>query len=486
MTAKAISILGTSSHVGKTWVVAGLCGLFADRGIRVAPFKAQNMSLNAYITDEGFEMSYAQALQAWSAGLEPSVLMNPVLLKPETGSRSQLIVNGVVHGPYESGHFRDKRDELFAVVRDSYDELARQYDVILVEGAGSPVELNLMQTDLSNIRLAEYADASIVLVGDIDRGGIFASLYGTTALLPPQARNRLKGILVNKFRGDITLFDEGIRMLRELTGVPVLGVIPYVEMPFPQEDSLGVPWGGRKEGHITICVVRLPFMSNFTDYDPFLFEPEVNLFYSATPPSLRPAMIIIPGSKNTLSDLTWLKATGWEDSIGRWAQEGTMVAGICGGFQMMGASVQDPLGMEGAAAAMSGLGLLPIDTVLRPRKVTRQIHGRAVARPYRGHIILGYEQHMGETRPVSGSSFNFGPLIVLDDHTDGLINVEGNLWGTYIHGIFHNTEFRHAVIRQLGGHGIMTENPFDRVIRQWKEVIAKHVDLATLFRLVGG
>ncbi len=485
MSARALSILGTSSHVGKTWIVAGFLGVLADQGIRVAPFKAQNMSLNAYITDEGLEISYAQALQAWSAGIQPSVLMNPVLLKPETGSRSQLIVNGVAQGPYDSQHFRDKRDSLFTIVRQAYDQLAQQYDVIVMEGAGSPVELNLMRTDLSNTRLAEYADASIVLVGDIDRGGIFASLYGTVALLPAEARRRLKGLIVNKFRGDFTLFDEGIHILEELTGVPVLGVIPYVELPFPQEDSLGVSDSEKPNALITICVVRLPYMSNFTDFDPFRMEPQVNLIFSDRPPGKRPDMIIIPGSKNTLSDLDWLKKQGWQNSIVGWAQEGSMVAGICGGFQMMGTDVADPLGVEGNVAASSGLGFFPLKTELAPNKITRQVQGQVLAGPYKGHEIWGYEQHMGETRRVKESLFPFAPLIGLNDHTDGLINSEGKLWGTYIHGIFHNTAFRHAIIEELGGQGMMTENPFKPIITQWKEVIAKHVDLATLFRLVG-
>ncbi len=484
MTAQAISILGTSSHVGKTWIVAGMCGVLADQGIRVAPFKAQNMSLNAYITDEGFEISYAQALQAWSAGLEPNVLMNPVLLKPETDSRSQLILNGIVQGPYDSRHFRDRRDELFAVIRRAYDELARQYDIIIVEGAGSPVELNLMQTDLSNIRLAEYADASIVLVGDIDRGGIFASLYGTQALLPLEAKQRLKGLIVNKFRGDFTLFGDGVDILQKLTGVPVLGLIPFVDIPFPQEDALGVSGSEKSDAHITICIVRLPFMSNFTDFDPLRMEPEVNLIYQVTPPGTRPDMIIIPGSKNTLSDLAWLRRRGWQDKILIWAQEGTMVAGICGGFQMMGVKVRDPLGIEGSIVASSGLGLFPVETVLTSNKTTRQVQGHALAAAFHGATIRGYEQHMGETRPVA-ELLSFSPFIALEDHSDGLINQVGNLWGTYIHGIFHNTTFRHAMIHQLGGQGMMTENPFNRVITEWKEVIAEHVDLATLFRLVG-
>ncbi|SMC01845.1 adenosylcobyric acid synthase (glutamine-hydrolysing) [Sulfobacillus thermosulfidooxidans DSM 9293] len=484
MTARALSILGTSSHVGKTWIVAGLCRLLVDQGIRVAPFKAQNMSLNAFITSEGHEMSYAQAIQAWSARLSPRVEMNPILLKPETTSRSQLIVRGQVQGPYESRHFRDNRDELFKIVQQAYDELAQQYDVIIIEGAGSPVELNLMHTDLSNIRMAEYADASMILVGDIDRGGIFASLYGTAKLLPAFARHRLKGLIVNKFRGDITLFDDGIRLLEEITAVPVLGVIPYVDLAFPEEDSLGVPEPITPKNQITIWVVRLPYMSNFTDFDPFRFEPDVNLLFSSTPPGSRPDMIIIPGSKNTLADLAWVKESGWADSIKYWASHGTMVAGICGGFQMMGQKVDDPLGIEGMVKGDFGLGLLPIRTVLGPYKVTKQVQGTGLALPWKNQVVSGYEQHMGETTLVKPDDHSFTPLLALDGYTDGLVSSSGRIWGTYLHGIFHNTAFRHTVINLLGGHGVMTENPFDVIINQWKEVMAEHVDLSALLRLV--
>lgn len=486
MTARALSILGTSSHVGKTWITAGLCRLLADEGIQVAPFKAQNMSLNAYVTDDGLEMSYAQAIQAWSARIAPNVLMNPILLKPETTQRSQLIVRGRVQGPYDSGHFREHRDALFAVVQDAYDQLARHYDVILIEGAGSPVELNLMQTDLSNLRLAEYADSRVILVGDIDRGGLFASLYGTVKLLPSKAQTRLSGLLVNKFRGDMTLFNEGVRILEDLTTVPVLGVIPYVPLAFPQEDSLGVPTNTSQTGHITIGVVRLPYMSNFTDFDPFRFEPDVNLVFLASPPGKRPDMIIIPGSKNTLADLAWIQKTKWDECLMRWAREGTMIAGICGGFQMMGELVADPLGIEGPPHDDRGLGFFPIQTILGRYKTTRQVVGKGMEGPWKDQMISGYEQHMGETVILDMDDSPYRPLLAIEDHTDGLMTSSAQIWGTYLHGVFHNAQFRHTIINQLGGQGVLTDSPFDVVINQWKEVIAQHVDLSALLRLVGG
>lgn len=488
MTAKALSVLGTSSHVGKTWMVAGLCRVFRDRGIRVAPFKAQNMSLNAYITREGAEISYAQALQAWSAGIAPHRDMNPILLKPQSAQQSQLIVHGQVQGAYGTHHFRYNRDELFRAVTESYDRLAAQYDVVIIEGAGSPVELNLMHTDLSNVRMAEYADADMILVGDIDRGGIFASLYGTVALLPETVQTRLKGLIINKFRGDATLFTEGVQILQSLTHQPVLGVVPHVPLQFPEEDSLGVPQGGKGSARVTVVVPTLPYMSNFTDFDPLRMEPDVDVIFTSDLPSEPPDLVVVPGSKNTLADLAWLKRSGWSDAIKKWAYEGIMVAGICGGYQMLGESVRDPLGVESHALPQEdGLGLLPIETVLTETKITRQVSGFVCAGPWQGEHVHGYELHMGDTTRVeSQNQTRYAPLFSLDDRSDGLTTEDGHIWGTYLHGVFHNPEFRHRIIRQLGARSLLAGDVFESVIRQWKEVIEQYVDIAALIRLVGG
>ncbi len=488
MRARALSVLGTSSHVGKTWMVAGLCRVLRDRGIAVAPFKAQNMSLNAYIAADGAEMSYAQALQAWSAGVAPHADMNPVLLKPESPQQSQLIVQGQAQGAYGSRHFRENRDELFSAVTESYDRLARQYDVVIIEGAGSPVEMNLMNTDLSNLRMAEYADAQMVLVGDIDRGGIFASLYGTALLMPEAARARLRGIIVNKFRGDRTLFADGVAILENLVSVPVLGIVPHVPLSFPEEDSMGVPRAPDGRGSVAVAVPALPYMSNFTDFDPLRMEPDVNLMFRQELPSRPPDMVVIPGSKNTLADLAWLKRSGWSDAIKAWAGEGVMVVGICGGYQMLGESVHDPQGVEGySPLPADGLGLLPIRTVLAAEKVTRQVSGFATAGPWQGQHVRGYEMHMGETSLVEYSGVRrFASLFSLEDNPDGLSSADGQIWGTYLHGVFHNTELRHAIIRQLGGRALLAGDLFEQVIRQWKEVIENNVDIPAILHLVGG
>ncbi len=470
-------------------MVAGICRIFAERGLRVAPFKAQNMSLNSFVAPGGLEMSYAQALQAWAARIHPDSDMNPILLKPEGLLRSQLVVRGKVQGSYGSRNFLENRDELFEIATQAYDRLAELYDVIIIEGAGSPVELNLMRTDLSNLRMAEHADAAALLVGDIDRGGIFASLYGTMQLMPEASRRRVQGLVVNKFRGDRTLFADGEKILEELTGIPVLGVVPYAPLEFPQEDSVGIPPYDPKSvgAGIPIVIVSLPYMSNFTDFDPLRMEPSLHISFRRYVPSQTPAMIIIPGSKNTLADLDWLKRSGWADAIKTWASEGVSIAGICGGYQMMGETLFDPDGVEGFSQHVEeGLKLLPVRTVLAPEKTTRQVSGFASSGPWREQRVQGYEIHMGETAVIPrGGTQHFAPLFYLEGREDGLVSSQGQIWGTYLHGVFQNAEFRHTMIGRLGAHLVMEGNPLELVLEQWKEVIQSNVDISALLRLVG-
>lgn len=483
--AKSLSILGTSSNAGKSLITAGLCRILSREGVSVAPFKAQNMALNAFVTADGGEIGYAQAFQARAAGILPTRDMNPILIKPEADMHSQLIVRGRVRGRYHSRDFLGTRDALFAEVKESFDRVRQLYDVVLIEGAGSPVELNLMEGDLANLRMAAYADANMLLVGDIHRGGIFASMWGTVALMPQISRMRLKGLIVNKFRGDPTLFDEGIHQLQQLTEVPVMGVVPWTPLPLPEEDSAGLD----EQPHVTgdgasIVVVRLPHMSNFTDFDALRAEPHVSLQFCRTPPRQRPVAVILPGSKTTVSDLEWLHTSGWARVLTEWADGGTMVVGICGGYQMMGRGVVDEHGVEGPAGqSCSGLNFIPAWTALSPNKITRPRHGAVMARGWDRVAISGYEIHAGDTR-VEGPSHS---LLHLDDPNavDGWVSSNGQIWGTYVHGLFDGAAFRRQFLKQLGICPGEAADPVADALDAWEEVLRRHVNLTALFHMVG-
>ncbi|MDA8194744.1 MAG: cobyric acid synthase [Thermaerobacter sp.] len=484
--ARNLSILGTSSNAGKSLITAGLCRILAREGVRVAPFKGQNMALNAFVTADGGEIGYAQAFQARAAGLLPTRDMNPVLIKPEADMHSQLIVRGEVRGRYHSRDFRGKREELFEEVATSFDRLASEYEVILLEGAGSPVELNLMEGDLANLRMAAYADAEMLLVGDIHRGGIFAAMWGTVALMPPESRRRLKGLIVNKFRGDASLFADGATRLAELTGVPVAGVVPWTPLVLPEEDSAGLD--DREEPSTSgapVVVVRLPHISNFTDFDPLRAEPGIQLAFRRSPPRERPRAVIIPGSKTTLHDLNWLHVAGWSDVLRRWAAAGTVVLGICGGYQMLGCSVADPLGVEGPVGGQcSGVGLVPADSIMQPRKTTRQRVGRVVAAGWEPVAVKGYEIHAGITTPRVGQH---RPWLRLEGPRaeDGWHSADGRVFGTYLHGLFDAPGFRREFLSKLGVSSGLLADPVEEALDVWEEVLRRHVDLATVFRLVG-
>jgi len=480
-----LAILGTSSHVGKSVITAGICRVLARRGIRVAPFKAQNMALNAYVTASGGEIGYAQALQAWAAGIDPSVDMNPILIKPEPGHRAQLIVQGTVAGQLQAEDYRGSRDRLFDVVKASYERLAAQYDMIVIEGAGSPVELNLMEGDLANLRMARLADARIVLVGDIDRGGIFAQLYGTLKLLPEADQTRVGGVLVNKFRGQRALFDAGVHQLEALLDRPVLGVIPWTDFRLPEEDSVGLADRAesvRSPRQIRWTVVRLPHISNFTDFVPLAHEPAVWLEMVDRPPDTMPDVVVLPGSKATVADLRWLWETGWVRTIQTWAAAGVTVLGICGGYQMLGESVSDPTGMEGRAGSQPGLGLIPARTRLFPPKITRQVAGTVRAPGWLPTPVTGYEIHNGRTEVTPGLE---RPWLQLAGEPDGWCAPDGRILGTYLHGLFDHVSFRQAFLARLGINRFGPADPLESALTHLEEVIREYVDWPTLDRLVG-
>lgn len=445
MMAKNIMIQGTMSNVGKSILCAGLCRIFKQDGYRVAPFKSQNMALNSFITEAGGEMGRAQVVQAEAAGIAPDVRMNPILLKPTTDVGSQVIVNGVVQGNMRAMEYYKRKREFIPAVMEAYHALAQENDIMVIEGAGSPAEINLKQEDIVNMGFAKLVDAPVLLVGDIDRGGVFAQLYGTVALLEEEERARIKGTIVNKFRGDRSILDPGLKILEELCGVPVAGVIPYTYVDIDDEDSLSERFS-RREGRklLDIAVIRLPRISNFTDFSPFERYENVSLRYVEKVADLhQPDMILLPGTKSTIADLQWLRQSGWEAAIQKAAAAGTLVFGICGGYQMLGRSVSDPEQVEAAGVTeIAGLGLLPVDTVFRGEKVQRQTRGCFANIPgmlstLNGADYEGYEIHMGR----SGEAL---PVVIGN----------GTVYGSYVHGIFDAPEVAdrvlQAVCRQKG------------------------------------
>ena len=438
--AKNIMIQGTMSNAGKSLLTAGLCRIFKQDGYRVAPFKSQNMALNSFITKNGAEMGRAQVVQAEAAGIEPDVRMNPILLKPTTDVGSQVIVNGQVQGNMRAMEYYRRKREFIPAVMEAYNSLAQEYDIIVIEGAGSPAEINLKATDIVNMGLAELVDAPVLLVGDIDRGGVFAQLYGTIALLEPQEQQRIKGTIVNKFRGDRAILQPGIDILEKICGVPVAGVIPYTHVDIDDEDSLSTRFhtgDGRKD--IDIAVVKLPRISNFTDVSPLERFESVSVRYIERPDQLhQPDMILLPGTKSTIADLLWLRQSGMEAAICQQAARGCIVFGICGGYQMLGASVRDPLGVEAAGVTeIKGMGLLPMDTVFQGEKVQQQTSGVFGEIPGALHSLsgmgyTGYEIHMGRSQQ------QLAPLVN-----------QGNVYGSYIHGIFDGAGIAQAIIGDL-------------------------------------
>lgn len=484
---------GTGSDVGKSIIAAAFCRIFRQDGFCPAPFKAQNMALNSYATPEGLEIGRAQAVQAEAAGIPCHTDMNPLLLKPQSDHTSQVVLNGRPIGNRNAYDYfrREGREELRQEVCRAYDRLAARYNPIVLEGAGSISEINLRDSDLVNLPMALHAGADVVLVGDIDRGGVFASVYGSLQLLRPHERERVKGILINKFRGDIRLFESGIRMLEELCGIPVLGVIPYYKDIYIEEEdsvSLAAKSMQAERGKVNVAVVLLRHVSNFTDFDALERDPRVHLFYTNNVDELSKAdLIILPGSKSTLADLHELRRNGVAQAIIRARREGASVLGICGGFQMMGQEVLDPDHIEGDIERLPGLGLLPVTTRMTAEKVTRQIRFR-LAVDDDGREMEGYEIHMGHTCPVAGSDDR--PLNrFADGHTDGCF-VDSACMGTYVHGILDNVAFIDFLLRPFAGKLEQAASDFD--YRRFKEEqydklaahVRSHVNLPLVYQIL--
>ena len=471
--AKTLMVQGTASTVGKSMLVTGLCRIFAQDGWRVAPFKAQNMALNSYVTQGGGEIGRAQAVQAEAAGIEPTVDMNPILLKPEGPSRSQVIVMGRPLEALQAREYYRHRSRLRDVVQQALTTLRERYDLVIIEGAGSPVELNLAQYDLVNMPVARLAEAPVILVGDIDRGGIFASLLGTLMLLDPADRVRVKGLIVNKFRGDPSLWRPGEQILADRSGIPVLGTVPFFDdIHIAEEDSVALDNGTayvlqdqqyQGDNPLEVVVVRLPYLSNYDEFDALAAEPMVRLHVAARPSEFpaQPDLIILPGTKNTLADLAWLWRQGLAQHIRQWAKKGCAVLGICGGYQMLGERLHDPVGAEAEAGTVEpGLNLLPVETFFEPinEKVTLQSQAQVAASAVRGLLahmngqrFQAYQIHLGRTvatgRDSQRGTYAFEMSIT--DNTDGWLSVDGWCAGCYLHGLFENDNFRQGVLAAL-------------------------------------
>ena len=488
--AKTIMIQGTMSNAGKSLLAAGLCRVLKQDGYRVAPFKSQNMALNSFITKDGGEMGRAQVVQAEAAGIEPDVRMNPILLKPTTDVGSQVIVNGRIQGNMPAMEYYRRKRDFIPTVMEAYESLAREYDIIVIEGAGSPAEINLQENDIVNMGLARMVDAPVLLVGDIDRGGVFAQLYGTVALQSEEDRRRIKGVVVNKFRGDRAILEPGLKTLEELCGVPVAGVVPYLHVDIDDEDSLSERFGRDKEPRlIDIAVIRLPRISNFTDFSPFERYENVSLRYVERARDLRaPDMIVIPGTKSTIADLQWLRQSGLEASIQKAASGGTLVFGVCGGYQMLGQTLADPDGTEsGRAQTLRGLGLLPTRTTFTARKRRAQVTAEATAAPFAGAALTGYEIHTGRTE-VEGLPF----CTQADGTPEGC--VQDTVWGTYLHGLFDTGELTEKLVAALCARkGIAPDTaalmPMEQYRQQQFDLLAegvrKALDMDALYAAMG-
>lgn len=441
-------VLGTGSDAGKSLTVAALCRILRQDGFDVAPFKAQNMALNSFATIDGHEIGRAQAMQAQAAGIEPQVDMNPILLKPTSDVGSQVILNGKVYGNYRGVDYYELKDRLLAVVSEAYQRLASRHEIVVLEGAGSPVEMNLKDRDVVNLKMAEIANAACMLVADIDRGGVFASLIGTYSLLEPAERSRFCGFLINKFRGDLGLFTDGVAYLEEKLGQPCLGVVPYLhDHGIDDEDSVSLERRGVKppkvsKEKLTVCVIGFPYLANFTDFTALEQQPDVVVYYTRRSDEAHLAdVLILPGSKNTISDLLWLKQNGWAKAIKDHVDAGKPLLGICGGFQMLGLEIRDPYRTESDVKVAQGLGVLNVKTSLAPEKTTLQASATFYLSA-QSPRFSGYEIHLGETFLGEGVRPLFSLRRVGDNEVrcDGATDCAGRVLGTYLHGLFDSAE----------------------------------------------
>lgn len=502
--AKKVMFQGTSSHVGKSILSTAFCRILSQDGYHAAPFKAQNMALNSYVTRSGGEIGRSTVAQAEAAGEEPIVQMNPVLLKPTGNSRSQVILLGKSVGNYSASDYQNKySQQAWASVKESLAYMESHYDALVIEGAGSPAEVNLKKNDIVNMRIAKECQAPVFLIADIDRGGALASIVGTLALLDPDERALVKGLVINKFRGDITLLEPALTFLEEKTGVPVFGVIPYLDkLGIDDEDSVSLQ--EMPVDHVMrdihIAVMQTPKISNFTDFDAFTHEPDVNVRFVQKGDLLgTPDVVILPGSKNTTEDLLYLKNNGYAKEIQELAEKGVPVVGICGGYQMLGEKVRDPLHVESDNDEVEGLGLLPYITTMQGEKNTYQVYFDCQSLPfldmeYSGEKLKGYEIHMGETVLTSPAQSVFNITQRSESEVnlqDGYINEKGNVFGTYCHGVFDNDDLRRAFLNALRRRKGLEELPIQFRYRAYKEsefdrlaaTVRKHFDMKKFYEI---
>jgi len=508
-TAKPLLLLGTASHVGKSVLTAGLCRVLLQDGFRVAPFKAQNMALNSFITADGREMGRAQVTQAEAAGLTPEADMNPILLKPNSDIGAQVIIHGRVYGNMDAADYQGFKKEALAFVRQSYDRLAARFEVIVCEGAGSPAEINLRDGDLANLGLAELIEAPCLLIGDIDRGGVFAALVGTLELLQAAERERIKGLIINKFRGDPALLRPGLDFLETRLSRPVLGIMPWFrDLYLPEEDGVAVeranlsrsglrpePAGEAAE-QVRVAVIRLPHISNFTDFDALAAEPGLEVIYVNQPDPLpQVEAVILPGTKNTIDDLVWLERTGYAEAIREHHRRGGLVVGVCGGFQMLGRLIEDPLGVESSLERIPGLGLLPVKTSMAADKTILQVKATALGKVGRlDEAMVGYEIHMGRTERETGVEPIFKFERAGQSLLDGAVSEDGRVWGSYLHGLFDNDGFRAWFVTRLfdlkGGRPPAGSGPNfaarkEAAFNALADLIRRHLDLEAIYRIIG-
>lgn len=495
-----IMIQGTASSVGKSIIVTALCRIFKQDGFSVCPYKSQNMSLNSYITLDGKEMGRAQVLQAYAAGLEPEAYMNPILLKPTTDKKCQVIVKGKIYCNSSAMEYHNMKLEFAKMLKEDFEELEEKFDIIVIEGAGSPAEINLRDRDIVNMGLAEMVDSQVILVGDIDKGGVFASLAGTLLLLKDEERKRVKGTIINKFRGDVEILKPGLTMIEDIINVPCIGVVPYFKLELEDEDG-AIEFNTKVTSKIDIAVIKLPHISNFTDFDALKIEEDVSVRYITKSEEFgTPDLIIIPGSKNTIEDLLYLRKSGIEPLIKKYSEWGKVI-GICGGFQMLGNTIKDPYRTESSAGEIEGLGLLDIETVFEEEKVTTRVEGfvhsfsKKESYDLENMInIYGYEIHMGICNYGESSQ----PLININkkngenaSYNDGAINSKGNIFGTYIHGIFDGAGFREYIInflRKSKGIEYKTSRTYeslrDMELDKLADIVRNNIDMDKIYEIM--
>lgn len=488
---KNIMIVGTSSGAGKSITVTGLCRVFYKDGYKVSPFKSQNMALNSYISKTGGEMGRAQVVQAMASKIEPEAYMNPVLLKPTTARKIQVIVNGKSIGNMSGKEYGTFKTSLKKDIMKSYDYIRENYDISVIEGAGSPVEINIKEEDIANMGMAEMANAPVILVADIDRGGVFASVYGTIMLMTPNERARVKGVIINKFRGDVEILKPGLKKLEELTGVPVIGVMPYSDIDIEDEDSLTDRFKNSKVNKgIKISVIKLKHISNFTDIDPLNIQDDVTINYITSANELgNEDMIIIPGSKNTIDDLKNIKDRGIATEIIKASRKGTVIVGICGGFQILGERVKDPYGIESDIKEIPGLGILDMETVMEKEKNTIQYSGKLVNTSgiltgLDNTKVKGYEIHQGVT-------FGTEHSVTEDNHVVAV--VKDNIFGTYLHGIFDNEKVTRTILNKIRekkgmsqlGEGITFDEYREREFDKLEKIVRENIDIKKIYEILG-